>query len=106
VGGFTYEWNAQQTDATLRPGRARRDIGNGQTWRFPSERSAWIATRARRTALGLRPRSSIATLAYTQTDRTANELITLSHIGVLSPPITSFSDAACNARSGRHDRNR
>ena len=36
-GGFTYEWNAQQTDANLVQGGAVRDIGGGQQWIFPSE---------------------------------------------------------------------
>ena len=36
-GGFSYEWNRQQTDATLVAGGATRDIGGGQQWIFPSE---------------------------------------------------------------------
>lgn len=88
-GGFTYEWNAQQTDATLLEGGAERDIGNGQTWIFPSEAQCLEChTLAATRTLGLETAQLNRTFAYTQTGRTANELATLSHIGVLSPPIT------------------
>jgi uncharacterized repeat protein (TIGR03806 family) len=89
-GGFTYEWNAQQTDATLLQGGANRDLGNGQMWRFPSESQCLDChTSAANRALGPETSQLNRTLTYTQTNRTANELITLSHIGVLSPPITA-----------------
>jgi uncharacterized repeat protein (TIGR03806 family) len=89
-GGFTYEWNAQQTDATLLEGGANRDLGNGQVWRFPSESQCLDChTSAANRALGPETAQLNRTLTYTQTNRTANELITLSHIGVLSPPITT-----------------
>ena len=87
-GGFTYEWNAQQTDATLVAGGANRDIGNGQIWRFPSETQCLDChTEAARRALGLETAQLNRTLTYPATGRTANELATLSHIGLLSPPI-------------------
>jgi uncharacterized repeat protein (TIGR03806 family) len=89
-GGFTYEWNAQQTDATLLEGGADRDLGNGQIWRFPSESQCLDChTSAANRALGPETAQLNRTLAYAQTNRTANELITLSHIGMLSPPITT-----------------
>ncbi len=88
-GGFTYEWNAQQTDATLLEGGAVRDLGNGQNWIFPSEAQCLIChTQVANLALGLETSQLNRALTYTQTGRTANELATLSHIGLLSPPIT------------------
>ena len=88
-GGFTYEWNAQQSDATLVEGGAVRDIGNGQNWIFPSETQCLDChTGAANRALGLETAQLNRTFAYTQTGRTANELATLSHIGLLSPAIT------------------
>jgi uncharacterized repeat protein (TIGR03806 family) len=88
-GGFTYEWNTQQTDATLVEGGAVRDIGNGQNWIFPSETQCLDChTDAARRALGLETAQLNRTFAYTQAGRTANELATLSHIGLLSPPIS------------------
>jgi uncharacterized repeat protein (TIGR03806 family) len=91
-GGFTYEWNAQQTDATLVEGGADRDIGNGQMWRFPSEAQCLEChTGAANRSLGLETSQLNRSLTYSQTGRTANELATLSHIGLLSPPIADSS---------------
>jgi uncharacterized repeat protein (TIGR03806 family) len=93
-GGFTYEWNAQQTDATLLEGGADRDIGNGQMWRFPSEAQCLEChTGAANRSLGLETSQLNRDLTYSQTGRTANELATLSHIGLLSPPIADSSAA-------------
>ena len=104
-GGFTYEWNAQQTDATLVEGGAVRDIGNGQNWIFPSESQCLEChTSAAGRALGLETAQLNRNFTYPQTGRTANELATLSHIGMLSPPITDSGGAAGHARSGRYHR--
>lgn len=87
-GGFTYEWNAQQTDATLLEGGAVRDLGNGQSWIFPSESQCLEChTLAANRALGLETAQLNRDFTYPQTSRTANELATLSHIAVLTPSI-------------------
>jgi uncharacterized repeat protein (TIGR03806 family) len=87
-GGFTYQWNAAQTDANIVRGGAVRDIGGGQRWIFPSESECLqchtsIADRA----LGLETAQLNRSLTYSQTNRTANQLTTLNHIGLLSPTI-------------------
>ena len=88
-GGFTYEWNAQQTDATLVQGGAMRDIGGGQNWIFPSEAQCLEChTSAAGRSLGLETAQLNRDSTYPQTGRTANELLTLSHIGMFTPPIT------------------
>ena len=88
-GGFTYEWNAQQTDATLVQGGAVRDIGDGQQWIFPSEAQCLEChTSAAGRSLGLETAQLNRNFTYPQTGRTANELPTLNHIGMLTPPIT------------------
>jgi hypothetical protein len=93
-GGFTYAWNADQTDATLVEGGATVDIGNGQNWIFPSEAQCLEChTTAANRALGLETAQLNRTLPYPQTGRTANELATLSHIGLLSPTIPNSSAA-------------
>jgi uncharacterized repeat protein (TIGR03806 family) len=100
-GGFTYEWNAQQTDATLVEGGADRDLGNGQIWRFPSEAQCLEChTGAANRALGLETSQLNRDFTYTQTGRTANELATLSHIGLLSPPIADAAAAPAMADPG------
>src|SRR6185369_722895 len=87
-GGFTYEWNTQQTDATLLQGGAVRDIGGGQQWIFPSESQCLEChTAAAGRSLGLETRQLNRNFLYTQTNRAANELFTLNHIGVLTPAI-------------------
>jgi uncharacterized repeat protein (TIGR03806 family) len=93
-GGFTYAWNAEQTDAALVEGGATVDIGNGQNWIFPSEAQCLEChTTAANRALGLETAQLNRTLAYPQTGRTANELASLSHIGLLSPTIPNSSAA-------------
>lgn len=91
-GGFSYEWNAGQTEATLLEGGAVRDIGGGQHWIFPSESQCLDChTEVAGRALGLETAQLNRSLTYTQTGRTANELTTLNHIGLLTPAITDPS---------------
>jgi uncharacterized repeat protein (TIGR03806 family) len=88
-GGFSYEWNAAQTEAALVEGGAVRDIGGGQNWIFPSESQCLDChTEAAGHALGLETAQLNRSFTYPQTNRTANELTTLNHIALLTPPIT------------------
>lgn len=88
-GGASYEWNAEQTDATLVPAGAVRDIGGGQQWIFPSESQCLEChTAAADYSLGLETAQLNRTFTYPQTGRTANELSTLNHIQTLTPPIS------------------
>ena len=87
-GGFTYEWNAGQTDATLLQGGATRTI-DSQQWVFPSEGQCLEChTSAAGRTLGPTTAQLNRSFVYPQTGRSANQLYTLNHIGVLSPPIT------------------
>lgn len=87
-GGFTYEWNAEQTDAALVRGGAVRTLENGQQWIFPSEAQCLQChTSAAGGALGPETAQLNRALTYPQTGRNANQLATLNHIGVLTPPI-------------------
>jgi len=91
-GGFSYEWNAAQTDATLLEGGAVRDLGNGQSWIFPSESQCLDChTEAAGRALGLETSQLNRSFTYPQTGRTANELATLNQIAMLTPAITDPS---------------
>ena len=91
-GGFTYEWNAAQTDATLLRGGAVRDIGNGRQWLFPSESQCLDChTAAAGRALGLETAQLNRALTYPQTGRTDNQLHTLNTIGLLTPPLAATS---------------
>ncbi len=87
-GGFTYEWNAQQTDANLVQGGAVRDIGGGQQWIFPSEAQCLQChTSAAGRALGPETAQLNRDFTYPRTGRTANQLLTLNAIGLFNPPI-------------------
>jgi uncharacterized repeat protein (TIGR03806 family) len=88
-GGYTYEWNEQQNEATLLTGGAIRDLGDGTQWIFPSESQCLDChTSAAGRTLGLETAQMNRDLLYPQTSRTANQLATLSHISVLTPAIT------------------
>jgi uncharacterized repeat protein (TIGR03806 family) len=90
-GGFSYAWNAKQTDATLITGGTTHAV-DGQTWIFPSEaQCVQCHSAAAGRALGLETAQLNKTFRYSQTNRTANQLVTLSAIGALAPPL---SDAA------------
>jgi len=83
--GATYEWNTAQTDATLLRGGAIRDIGSGHQWLFPSESQCLechtsIADRA----LGLESQQLDRNFTYPQTARTANQVVTLTTVGVVT----------------------
>lgn len=91
-GGFSYEWNAAQTDATLLEGGAVRDIGDGRSWIFPSENQCIEChTEAAGRALGPETAQLNRSFTYPQSNRTANELTTLNHIGLLTPAIADAS---------------
>lgn len=88
-GGFSYQWNAAQTDAAIVRGGAIRDIGGGQNWIFPSESQCLEChTSAAGRALGLEIAQLNRSFTYPQTNRTANQLSTLNHIALLSPSVT------------------
>jgi uncharacterized repeat protein (TIGR03806 family) len=87
-GGFSYAWNAQQTDAALVQGGAERDVGLSEPWIFPSESQCLEChTSAAGRTLGLETAQLNGEHTYESTGRTANQLATLSHIGVLRPAI-------------------
>ena len=87
--GYTYEWNVQQTDATLVTGGKQVTVG-GQPWIFPSEgQCLQCHTAAAGRSLGLENRQLAHEITYPQTGRTAHQLVTLNAINVLSPPVAN-----------------
>jgi uncharacterized repeat protein (TIGR03806 family) len=86
--GYSYEWNDQETEATLLPG-AKSRVVNAQTWNYPSRSQCLqchtaIAGRSLGPEIGQLNRD----LLYPSTGRTANELETLAGLGFLSAPLT------------------
>jgi uncharacterized repeat protein (TIGR03806 family) len=85
--GYTYEWNAQHTDATLVQGGKTVAIG-GQNWIFPSGNDCLTChTSAAGFALGLESAQLNHDFTYASTGRTANELKTLDAIVMFTTPL-------------------
>jgi uncharacterized repeat protein (TIGR03806 family) len=85
--GYSYEWNAQHTDATLLPGSKSVTI-NGQSWFFPSSNDCMTChTSVAGFALGLETAQLNHDFVYASTGRTANELRTFDHILMFPTPL-------------------
>ncbi len=88
--GYSYEWNAQQTDATLVPSGGKVQEVNGQTWTYPSRAACLLChTTAAGRTLGLETAQMNRAMVYPTTGRTANQMTTLAHIGVFDPASTA-----------------
>jgi uncharacterized repeat protein (TIGR03806 family) len=86
--GYTYEWNAAQTDATRVVGGKTVQVGT-QTWEFPSESQCLQCHNAAAgRTLGLEIGTLNGDFTYTATGRTANQLATLNAIDTLTPALT------------------
>ena len=105
--GYTYEWNEQQTDATLVRGGKRVTIA-GQTWIYPSEgQCLQCHTEAAGRSLGLETRQLGFNITYPQTGRDAHQLVTHNAINTLTAAIANPTDQAPVSQSdwnGRHAR--
>lgn len=93
--GYTYEWNSTTTAATrVRGGKTR--FVSGQDWIHPSEGQCdQCHTSAAGFTLGLETQQLNGTQLYPTTGRSANQLETLTHIGMLVPGV---SDPETEAR--------
>ncbi|HRX88167.1 MAG TPA: PQQ-dependent sugar dehydrogenase, partial [Steroidobacteraceae bacterium] len=92
--GYTYEWNAQGTDATRVVGGKTVQIG-AQSYQFPSEAQCLTChTAAAGRSLGLELAQLNHDTLYPATARTANQLLTLNTIGLISPALTTSQLAA------------
>jgi uncharacterized repeat protein (TIGR03806 family) len=90
--GYTYEWNAQQTEATRVIGGKTVDIA-GQDWIFPSEAQCdQCHTSAAGFALGPETAQLNKDFTYPSTGRTDNQLETLNHIMMFAAPLAGTPD--------------
>ena len=87
--GYTYEWNAQGTDATLVQGGKTVAIGSPpQDWIFPSGNDCLVChTAAAGFSLALEAGQLNHDLTYAATGRTANQLHTLDAIALFATPL-------------------
>jgi mono/diheme cytochrome c family protein len=85
--GYTYAWDANETDANLVQG-GRIDLINGQDWIFPSGAECDAChTAAAGFSLGLETAQLNNDLMYPATGRTANQLLSLNAVGVFANTI-------------------
>jgi hypothetical protein len=87
--GYTYEWNAQRTDATLVQGGKTVSVGSpAQSWIFPSGNDCLTChTSAAGFSLGLEAAQLNRDFTYTSTGRTSNQLRTLDSITMFTTPL-------------------
>jgi uncharacterized repeat protein (TIGR03806 family) len=89
--GYSYEWNEEQTEAFLVDslGKARQ-LSSGQTWWYPSRSQCLRChTKAAGRVLGLETAQMNRLFKYPETDIPANQIRTLSFIGVLDQEFTA-----------------
>ncbi len=90
--GYTYEWNAQQTEATRVVGGKTVEIA-GQDWVFPSEAQCdQCHTGAAGYALGPETAQLNKDFTYPSTGRTDNQLATLDHVLMFTSPLAGTPD--------------
>lgn len=86
-GGYTYEWNAQQTEANRVRG-GKTVMVAGQQWIFPSEGQCLEChTSAANVALGPEDAQLNKDFTYPSTLITANQLDTINHIMMFTSPL-------------------
>ncbi|MEW6434679.1 MAG: PQQ-dependent sugar dehydrogenase [Myxococcota bacterium] len=84
--GYSYEWNDQETEATLLPGAKSRVVGN-QTWNYPS-RAQCLGCHTAVAGRALGPElAQLNRFVTYPTGRTRNQLLTLEGLGYFSAPL-------------------
>lgn len=91
-GGYSYEWNAEQTEANLLPTGKTATV-EGQEWTFPSRADCLQChTQVAGRSLGLEVLQQNSDFHYPSTDITANQLDTLINIGLFSGAMSGSVD--------------
>ncbi len=87
--GYTYEWNDAETDATLLPSSKSKMFAN-QSWYYPSRSDCFSChSGAASRTLGMELGQLNGDDVYPATNRVANQLATLDHIGIFEAPLAS-----------------
>jgi uncharacterized repeat protein (TIGR03806 family) len=82
-GGYSYEWNDAETDATLLPAGKTKVIGDVR-WTYPSRGQCMSChTPAAGRSLGLELPQMMREATYATTNRLSPQIATLQHIGLL-----------------------
>jgi uncharacterized repeat protein (TIGR03806 family) len=87
--GYSYAWLDDQRDALLLSSSAQKHVGK-QTWYYPSRGECLLChNEAAGSSLGPELGQLNGDFAYARTNRVANQLKTLEHIGMFSAPLGS-----------------
>ena len=87
-GGYSYEWNDAETDATLLPAGKTKALPGGKTWIYPSRGECMSChTQAAGYSLGLEVGQLNSDFVYEATNRISNQLATMDRIGLFSQPL-------------------
>jgi uncharacterized repeat protein (TIGR03806 family) len=90
--GYSYEWDEFQGEATLLAAGKVKSV-KGQDWIYPSRAQCLQChTAVAGRTLGLEIAQLNRLLTYPSTNRRANQLSTLNHIGLLQPPLSESPD--------------
>ncbi len=85
--GYSYEWLDDGSDAVLLERGKTKELANGQMWLYPNRNQCLVChTQVARYALGPELAQLNGDFEYPSTGRTANQLVTLQHVGVLLDP--------------------
>ena len=88
--GYSYEWNDSQTNASLVLDGKTKDI-DGQVYVYPSTSECMSChTAIAGSILGLENRQINRDFGYPSTGITANQMVTLNHIGMFSAQVTDL----------------
>jgi uncharacterized repeat protein (TIGR03806 family) len=91
-GGYSYQWNAAQTDATLLPASSTLRFGE-HAWYFPSRAECMRChTSAAGFSLGLETAQLNRDVLYPSTRRISNQLATFEHLGLFETPLAGAPD--------------
>jgi uncharacterized repeat protein (TIGR03806 family) len=94
-GGYSYEWDDAQTDATLLAGAKVRALGGTDSWAYPSRSQCLQChTAAAGGSLGLEIAQQNGDFVYASTNRISNQLATLDHLGFFAAPLGDVSKLA------------
>jgi len=111
---LTYNWNEDETDAVLQstsldePIDIITDTGGTrtQTWHFPSNSECTTCHNdANKGGLGLKSRFLNTDYTYDETGITGNQLVTLSHLGIINASITDADTPGIITNKSLYDAN-
>ncbi|MEZ4360594.1 MAG: PQQ-dependent sugar dehydrogenase [Kofleriaceae bacterium] len=89
-GGYTYEWNAEGTDAELLPAGKVKDLSGGASWAYPSRTQCiQCHSLAAGGTIGLETAQLNRDAVYPSTNRISNQLATFDRIGLFAAPLAT-----------------